>query len=457
MLRNVGASALLTMVASCSCNRSLCGEIGRTESGVGMVSTVTWEANGEVQAQVEFGPADDCARFQTSSASGTSGAFDLIGLGPSVEACFEIVVSADGDTERCGQERYTTGPPPQGIAVPDVTINEGGDEPFLIMSLILPPAQIAIDRSGEVVWANVLDADRQTTDIHLNTAGDGFNFNDYAADHSVDDSYARFVGYDGSAQREIRTVNGHHAYELFDDGRIAFLAIDLRTADYIDKNGDPANGPVVGDVLIEQQPDGTTREVWNAWNDLERMPIVEDGDSGSFFPQGLDWTHADFFFYDAARHSYVISMRNINTVLEVAEADGSWMRSVGEFGEYGITDYPDWETIIGHPHNANVLADSHWLFLTMPNHGADDSQILEFAFDDAAKTASIVWSFEDGKDAKVEGAGERLPNGNTLINWGAAGTIQEVTPDETIVWEAVFGVGSFAGHVHAVNSFHAVP
>lgn len=52
-------------------------------------------------------------------------------------------------------------------------------------------------------------------------------------------------------------------------------------------------------------------------------------------------------------------------------------------------------------------------------------------------TDTIVWKYENGKDffCRVQGAAQRLPNGNTLISDDTTPRVFEVTPDGEIVWQ----------------------
>lgn len=55
---------------------------------------------------------------------------------------------------------------------------------------------------------------------------------------------------------------------------------------------------------------------------------------------------------------------------------------------------------------------------------------------------TLAWEYNPAPEEQffswfISGA-QRLPNGNTFVNHGAAGKLREVTPDGTIVWEYHF-------------------
>jgi hypothetical protein len=73
--------------------------------------------------------------------------------------------------------------------------------------------------------------------------------------------------------------------------------------------------------------------------------------------------------------------------------------------------------------------------------------VREYAIDDVAKTLRQVWSWKDGRGTRTLYAGEahRLPNGNTLVNYGTTPLIREVTSEGDIVWEIGWSEQSFVG------------
>jgi hypothetical protein len=67
--------------------------------------------------------------------------------------------------------------------------------------------------------------------------------------------------------------------------------------------------------------------------------------------------------------------------------------------------------------------------------------VLEYDVDEIGKTAELVWDYvhPDSIIGLAMGSTQRLPNGNTLINWGTINNrgalITEVTNDKNIVLE----------------------
>jgi hypothetical protein len=69
-------------------------------------------------------------------------------------------------------------------------------------------------------------------------------------------------------------------------------------------------------------------------------------------------------------------------------------------------------------------------------HARGESRAAEYAINEQNRTARLVWSHSQGINTFATGSVQRLANGNTLIGWGTAGTLTEVTRDHEILWEA---------------------
>jgi hypothetical protein len=82
-------------------------------------------------------------------------------------------------------------------------------------------------------------------------------------------------------------------------------------------------------------------------------------------------------------------------------------------------------------HAVDRLRRTHILLFDNGNlHDPPRSRAVEYAIDEQARTAELVWSHDDGRYTGYFGSAERLDNGNTLISWGALHDplVTEVTP-----------------------------
>jgi hypothetical protein len=92
-----------------------------------------------------------------------------------------------------------------------------------------------------------------------------------------------------------------------------------------------------------------------------------------------------------------------------------------------------------------VLPDGH---LTMFDNGnfrvPQFSRAVEYAIDETSRTATLVWQYRLTPDVfgVAFGSVQRLPNGNTLIGWGATRpSCTEIAPDGQIVSRMSFDSG----------------
>ena len=86
--------------------------------------------------------------------------------------------------------------------------------------------------------------------------------------------------------------------------------------------------------------------------------------------------------------------------------------------------------------NGNIL-----MFDNGTEHNPQISRVLEFDLNEDDKTADLVWEYihPDELSSHAFGSSQRLPNGNTLINWGLmpehGAIITEVDFQKNIVFE----------------------
>jgi hypothetical protein len=181
--------------------------------------------------------------------------------------------------------------------------------------------------------------------------------------------------------------------------------------------------------------------------------VVPHGDwDSNFYPQGHDWTHANALFYDEVTNTYLISFRNVSQVLEFDRATGQITRAFGG----PLADYPvdPPEATFTYQHGAH-WTDEGTLLLTSSGRAAsgefDDLETWasEFEVDPESRVLNEVWTYGRGEGLHAHALGEahRLPNGNTLVNWGSEGLLREITPGGGVVWEMRAAGDAFFGRV----------
>ncbi|HET9707041.1 MAG TPA: aryl-sulfate sulfotransferase, partial [Gemmatimonadales bacterium] len=92
----------------------------------------------------------------------------------------------------------------------------------------------------------------------------------------------------------------------------------------------------------------------------------------------------------------------------------------------------------GFQHDVRVLPDGDLLFYDNGlAHTPPESRAVEYRLDRVAMTATLVWEYrhDPALFTPIVGSVQRLHNGNTLVGFGAAARMVEVTPAGQVLWE----------------------
>ncbi len=159
----------------------------------------------------------------------------------------------------------------------------------------------------------------------------------------------------------------------------------------------------------------------------------------------IDYVHLNSIALDYDGH-LVISSRNLSEVTKINRDTGELMwRFGGRNNQFRFTGA---DSGFFYQHCVRPVAgkkDHYLLFDNGNHHQPPVSRAVEYVLDPIAETAERVWEFRHPSDfyAPWMGSVQRLPNGNTLINWGGGDlpVATEVTPEGRIVYEAYFENG----------------
>jgi hypothetical protein len=186
-------------------------------------------------------------------------------------------------------------------------------------------------------------------------------------------------------------------------------------------------------TLREMSRDGTVRDIWSCTK---------------HFPQGFQ-CYSNTVNWNEKGDTVVMSFPEEATVIEIDRKTGSVVGQYGDAaGSYTFSP-ATWE--FGYQHFANITpAGTLLLSSHMPGHQDVDSPpvagqhaFLEFEIDRANKRLVEKWVYHEGPEwAMYKGMAIRLPNGNTLANYGTGGTIREITPDKKTAFQVKFDVTS---------------
>jgi hypothetical protein len=263
-----------------------------------------------------------------------------------------------------------------------------------------PWAVVVLDRRARPVWAWTGPPDAWMQYVQRAASGDALLVGDISPlGAKVPHAQVQRVRFDGVVAGATPIEDGHHTFVELPDGRLAWGA----WRDGVER-------------LQVQQPDGGVTTLW-------------DSDAWGRSIGALATTQSNALSYDAASDQLVLSLWNRDTVLLIDATTGTIRRQLG--AAPGSAPFADPASAFEFQHGAHLLADGH-LLLTSTTPGAP-TFAREYAID--GDPVVEAWSSDaDGLAAPQMGEPHRLPNGNTLMNFGTTGAIREITPDADVVW-----------------------
>lgn len=233
-----------------------------------------------------------------------------------------------------------------------------------------------------------------------------------------------FFGWDGQTIWSMPLPSSHHDVRRFPD------------ADHLTY---PTRGMRCGPI---DQPAGGVDRM-----DLHTGEIVWSWDiCGRFDPPTWtrDWAHINTYAPIPEEGAFLLSLRNVSAILKIDEASGDVIWHLGEGGDYTL-ESGEWFYL---QHAVELEEDGHVLLFDNGPMDRPYSRAVELELDEAAMTARIAWEWvpEDTSGAwytSIWGDADRLPNGNTLINFGQSDPdypshIIEVDPAGEPVWHLRF-------------------
>jgi Arylsulfotransferase (ASST) len=244
------------------------------------------------------------------------------------------------------------------------------------------------------------------------------------------------LDWDGNTLRLIEDPEFSHDFTELPDGTLAVLRVNELPPDLVKRipggvPGTEADGRMWGNQIVEVDPTSHNEQVVF---DISKVWKPEDHPIPDFMNR-LEWTHANSIAYTASdplthQEAYLISFRDVSTILLVSRATGEVIWSYG-----GL-----W--VLDQQHDATFLDNGHILLFDDGQYvrgRPSYSRLLEID----PQTNEIVWSyagygvFGTNFYSSITGGAQRLPNGNTLATLGTKGQLMEVTSDGTVVWDYI--------------------
>ena len=298
---------------------------------------------------------------------------------------------------------------PNGVSVPSdfpkvtITINSNSSPGYLFLDTGngSKPYTMILDNNGLPIWYRRGRMENfKTEQNHLIT---GY----------LDSPLGGFYAFDQNFNyvQTFQTTNGYltdrHELKVLTDGSYLILGVRLNTVDmskYV--AGGRTNAVVTEGVVQEFTAAGELIFQWRAWDHYD----IRDGTA--------DFPHFNAIDIDEDGH-ILVSARHLSETTKINRNTGEiiWRLS-GRKSSFTFLNDPLNGT--SYQHSISALGNGRYMvFDNGNNHNPQVSRAVEYQLNLTNRTATMVWQFRDTpeKFSGFMGNAQRLPNGNTLINW----------------------------------------
>ncbi|MBM72106.1 MAG: hypothetical protein CL847_04925 [Crocinitomicaceae bacterium] len=250
----------------------------------------------------------------------------------------------------------------------------------------------------------------------------------------------------------------NHDFIALEDGGYVLFAYDVQpyAMDTVVEDGDP-NALIEGVILQELDADHNLIFEWSSW---DHFHVTENQHLAPWTNDELNFIHTNSVDIDDDGH-FIISNRNLDELTKIHRTTGEiiwrWGGTQNDF-EF-VNDYP-----FTHQHTLRCLGENKYLLYDNGNHSSDFtgvpnfSRAVEYELDLSAMTCTKTWEYvhPDSLFTPSIGSTQRLPNGNTLIDFGnlqgydTGSVIVEVTPENEVVFQLEYDNG---GNLYRAHKF----
>jgi Arylsulfotransferase (ASST) len=395
-------------------------------SKISTVGIVTWSTTlaSPTSAHIDFGI--DSSYGMTAPVDLTADSYRTLLLGMKPSATYHYRITATNPSGSCQSDDYTiaTGPPPNGLPAPTVTTNNasalyggflvtGQYSQAMIGSVSGAPAFI-LDKDGTYVWWYTV-ASSDATGVAMSYDGQYVWINNANVPDGM--THVHRVTMDGLGDTDFSTpfMGLSHQVTPLPDGSVAFYTYGSNGCD--DIKIFPAGGT----------PSSSATTIVNA------QPA--HGGTGNCHVNNIQYSPSDdtLIFSDLDNNCLTKITKTGTTVWVlnggVPGGATNWFNDgaiVWQGGEHGFTVLGIDDFVIFN-NNSKMPAGSATKWLTAAGDETG-SLAIEVKLDLTAKTATETWMYKasPGIANDVLGDAQRLPNGNTMVDFATKGTIQEV-------------------------------
>jgi len=409
-------------------------------------AVVTFATANADSARVVFWSDWDSAATPYSALRGGAGQIVTLGLRPNARYRGVVEAIGQGATTSSDTTRWLTDSLPASLQGVHLMVS-GAHSPGYLLTAVTRDSDafaVAFDPAGAIRWYRrfparpgenaIASAQQSNGDFSLfvgaSTGWEPVNgrYVAFTPDGGVVQSYTAAAPYYTDPHEMVLAAAGTA------DERVLLFVYDLRHLD-LTALGGQSDQLVAGHTILGQSPSGTVEFSWSAWDHLSVRDWVTIPPNLTQLTS-IDFDHPNSLEIDRDGN-YIVSFANLTEITKIDAVSGQILwRFGGRHNQY---------TIVGDPlggfgiqHDVRVLDNGDLLLYDNGTfHSPPQSRAVEYRLDTRLMTATLVWEYRHTPPVFTPfvGSVQRYRNGNTLVGFGAAGLMTEVTPDGRVVWE----------------------
>jgi arylsulfotransferase ASST len=374
-------------------------------------------------------------------AGASAGRIVVLGLRPRSSYAFAVEAQGGGGAARSASVTASTGELPASIRALRLTGTGAPSSGYTLVVPLGPPtaattAVVAFDSSGGIAWYREFTGEGWAVEAKQQTNG---NITVYLGrSYGWQNDHGRFVEVtpSGDVLRSFAVASPYltdpHELLLTGGGRevtaVHLLGYELRHFD-LTAVGGAADTVLAVHTIERQNALGATEFRWNSGD------LYSPADWPALNVLTGDVVHPSSLAIDTDS-DYVLSLQAMDEIIKIDKASGATMwRFGGRHNEF---------TLQGDPlggfqgqHSVRVLLNGHVLLMdNRVRSRPPQSRAVEYEVDASAHVARLVWQYAPDPPiaSPIMGSVERLTNGNTVVGFGAAGRVDEVSASGLPVW-----------------------
>lgn len=415
------------------------------------VIVVPWTASSPVGARVVYtDTTDPDTELSTpESESATSGVVNVVGLRPNRTVELHLEAEVDGEVVCSEESTITTGSLPAELPEMVVsTAEDGRVKGWETVAVIREKTSFAtiLDADGGFVWAAEVPSTIYRATLSLDHTA---VLSNQPPQFWTAVGTLRKTPLGEGEEKAVEVVGAHTDFVELPDGTVATLGWANKLFDNDTRN-------LLGDTIIEVDPDGTQTEVWNIFDhiepNLDTTYAPSPVSTGEEVPFLEEWSHVNSINYDADSDDYIVTGSFNHSVMRIDRATGDMVWVVTDGG--GATDFEvvsdDRELEL--PHSAQLVDQDTVLAFSRGAVGSEDDPaacawVTELALDGGSGVATPLMHYASDDCVTIPYLGEarRIDEGNTMVTWSPAGRLSQVDADASLVFQLDLDLGSAFG------------